>query len=311
MDNRGAIPPSYLYGMRLHLLTLLFLWALVSGATAQPNPFELRHRLSVEERQQIAFSTRNPFELIRGPEAALIRAYLPSAVQPERSLRLEDRRYVRAPGILFWLYMGLFIMLTFLISMGRSLLGLMIKGMFNDQLTFSLLRNRERSQASPYFLWYLFFFFNAGIWLYLTVNWYTGSVFPGEDPIYLLYFSLGVAGFYALKHLILWLFGEVFDLKKPVKQYSFTINLYNGILGLALFPLNIAISYTVGSPRDFFLYTVFGLLGLSYLLRIARGLWIGLPYLMRHPMHFFLYLCAIELAPVLILWKWLSSGAFQ
>lgn len=163
--------------MRPHILTVLLLCSLYVGVTAQPNPFELRHRLSVDERQQIAFSSRNPFELIRGPEAAVIRAYLPSAVQPDRVQRLEDRRYVRAPGILFWLYMGLFIMLTFLISMGRSILGQMIKGMFNDQLTFSLLRNRERTQASPYFLWYLFFFFNAGILLYLTVNWYTGSVF--------------------------------------------------------------------------------------------------------------------------------------
>ncbi|MCF8239152.1 MAG: DUF4271 domain-containing protein [Saprospiraceae bacterium] len=297
--------------MRLRLLNLFLYCALISGITAQPNPFELRHRLTFEERQEIAFSSRNPFELIRGPEAAVIRAYLPSAVQPGRVKRPEDRRYVRAPGVLFWLYMGLFIMLTFLISMGRSLLGQMIKGMFNDQLTFSMLRNRERTQASPYFLWYLFFFFNAGILLYLSVNWYTGSVFPGEHPIYLLYFTLGVAGVYAVKHLALWLFGEIFDMVKPVKQYSFTINLYNGMLGLLLFPLNIAISYTAGGPRDFFLYTVFSLLGLSYLLRIARGLWIGLPYLMRHPIHFFLYLCAIELAPVLILWKWLSSGAFQ
>lgn len=297
--------------MRLTGLTFLLVYLALTIVTAQPNPFELRHRLSVEDRQRIAFHSRNPFELIRGEEAAVIREYLPTAVAPDQTTRLEDRRYVKAPGILFWIYMGLFVMLTFLISMGRSLVGLMIRGMLNDQLIFSLLRNRERAQASPYFLWYLFFFFNAGILLYLMVNWYTGSGFPGERPMFILYFTLAVAGFYGVKHLVLWMVSEIFPLKKAIRQYSFTINLYNNILGLALFPLNIAISYTSGRPRDFFLYTVFTVLIISYLLRIARGLWIGLPNLMKHPIHFFLYLCAVELVPLLILWKWLNDGVVR
>lgn len=297
--------------MRLTGLMVLFLFVALTSVFAQPNPFELRHRLSVEDRQRIAFHSRNPFELIRGEEAAVIQEYLPSPVQPENTRRLEDSRYVKAPSILFWLYLGLFIMLTFLISMSRSLVGQMIKGMFNDQLTFSLLRNRERVQASPYFLWYLFFFFNAGILLYLTVNWYTGSVFPGEQPMYILYFTLAVSGYYGVKHLVLWLIGELFPLKKAIRQYSFTINLYNSMLGLVFFPLNIAISYTHGGSRDFFLYVVLTLLALSYLLRITRGLWIGLSDLMKHPIHFFLYLCAVELGPILVLWKWLSGGVIQ
>lgn len=295
--------------MRRLFLQIVMVLSACMALNAQPNPFELRHRLSAEEREQIAFQDRNPFELIRGEEAVVIREYLPSAVKPQKVERVEDRRYVKAPGLLFWVYMGLFVVLTFLISMGRTILGQMVRGMFNDQLTVSLMRDRDRSQASPYFLWYLFFFVNAGIFLYLAVNWYTGSTFPGESPIYLLYFSAAVAGFYLVKHLVLMLVGWIFPLQKPIRQYSFTINLFNALMGLILFPLNIAMTYTSGGLRDFFLYLVFTALVLSYLLRILRGLWIGLPYLMKHPIHFFLYLCAVEIAPVLFLWKWMTEGS--
>lgn len=294
--------------MKRSWLVIVLGMGVLAALKGQPNPFEQRYRLSAEDRQRIAFSSRNPFELIRGEEAAVLKEYLPSGTRARRYEPQEDRRYVKAPGIQFWVYLGLFIMLTILIGISRSLLGQMARGAFNDQLSVSLQRNRDRVRSSPYFLWSLFFFFNAGIFGVQAANWFTGSSFPGQKPVFLLWFSAGIAGFYLLKYIILRVLGGIFPLEKPCGQYAFAITLFNALLGLGLFPVNVAVSYTSGGARELFLFIGFGLIAISYLLRIARGLWIGLPWLMRHPIHFFLYLCAVEMAPLVVLVRELGLG---
>jgi hypothetical protein len=288
------------------------IWLLAVGTVlAQGNPFELRHRLSPEERQRIIFNERNPFELIRGDEAEAILRFLPSAAGPGQALRPQaDLRYMDAPGLLFWAYMALFVMATLLINIGRSRMGRWFRAMFNDQLSISLLRERQRGNALNYQLWYLFFFANGGIFLFQGLNWWNGGLFPGEDFRWLLWLAGGLAGFYLFKHAIHWLTAGIFPLHRPLQQYGFTITLFNALLGLALFPVNIGMSYAVGPLREVFLYTGCLLLAASLILRLIRGLWIGLPYLTRSPIHFFLYLCAVEVAPVLILAQWiLRSGS--
>lgn len=282
------------------------------GVWAQGNPFELRHRLSAEERQRIIFSERNPFELIRGREAEAILRFLPGgAGAGAAAATQEDTRYLEAPGLLFWVYLALFVMATLLVNLARTRLGRWFRAMFNDQLSISLLRERDRGHALPYLLWYLFFFVNGGIFLYQALNWWTDGVFPGENHAFLIWMGLGVAGYYTLRHLLLYLTGAIFPLDRPLSQYSFIINLFNALLGLALFPVNVGMSYAVGPLRELFLYTGLVLAASSMLLRIARGLWIGLPFLTRNPLHFFLYLCAVEVAPVLILTKWLLTAGFH
>lgn len=282
------------------------------GAWAQGNPFELRHRLSAEERQRIIFSERNPFELIRGQEAEAILRFLPGAGgAAQGTAAAEDTRYLEAPGLLFWIYLALFVMATLLINLSRTRWGRWFRALFNDQLTISLLREREHGHALPYLLWYLFFFANGGIFLFQGLNWWTGGVFPGDDHTRLIGLAAGLAGFYLFRHLALYLTGSIFPLQRPLSQYGFVINLFNAILGLALFPVNVGMSYAAGPLRELFLYAGIALVTSSLLLRGLRGLWIGLPFLTRSPVHFFLYLCAVEVAPVLILTKWLMTAGFH
>ena len=59
-------------------------------------------------------------------------------------------------------------------------------------------------------------------------------------------------------------------------------------------------------PSDLFLVwggIAIGIIALLLLTRMIRGLFIGLPYLLQHALHFFLYLCIFEIAPVLLLLK--------
>lgn len=295
--------------MLVRLLTALSLVIAALLPATAINPFELRHRMSPEELHRMAYSDRNPFELIRGEEAVAIRAFFPGAPAPSAAVRpILDKRYLKAPGLLFWVYLGLLGLLTLLINRGRSPVGRLFRASLNEQLSLSLQRDLERSGRAELVLWTGFFFINAGIFLFQSANWWSRASWPGEQPLFIVWLGLGVLGYYALKHLVLTVAGWIFPLQKPFRQYRFSIDLYNALLGLALFPINAGISYAEGWPRDAILFLGFALVGFNFLLRWFRGLWISLPYLSGTPIHFFLYLCTVELAPVLVLVRWSGMG---
>ena len=293
----------------MRLLTVMALLMATLVPAGAYNPFELRHRMSPEELHRMAYSDRNPFELIRGEEAVAIRAFFPGAPAPNAVVRPTlDKRYLKAPGLLFWVYLGLLGLLTLLVNLGRSPIGRMFRASLNEQLALSLQRDLERSGRAELVLWTGFFFINGGIFLFQAANWYTRASWPGERPMFIVWLSLGLLGYYALKHLALAITGWIFPLQKPFGQYRFSMDLYNALLGLALFPINAGISYAEGWPRDAILFLGFALVAASFLQRWVRGLSISLPYLTGSPIHFFLYLCTVEMAPVLVLVRWSGMG---
>lgn len=296
--------------MRMALITMLLTGTWFVGA--QINPFELRHRLDPEERQLLIFSQRNPFELIRGAEARAIAAFLPGAVQPAGAVQpLADQRYLEVPDLLFWVYLIMLIYATLLINLGRTPIGRWGRALFNGQLTTSLLRERERGGIAPYLMWFVFYGMSMGIFLYQALNHWSVGAFPGDQPLFMVWIGLGVSGFYAVKHLVLALMAMIFPLSRSTRPYSFTVNLFNLVLGMALYPLSIGLSYGSGGLREVFLYLGVSIIALSYLIRIIRGLLIGFPHLVESPIHFFLYLCSVEAAPVLVLFKWIQQGGLQ
>ncbi|MCO6486736.1 MAG: DUF4271 domain-containing protein [Saprospiraceae bacterium] len=275
---------------------------------AQGNPFELRYLLTLEERQELVFNQRNPFELIRGEEADAILGFFPETVKPHAALQpYDDLRYVDAPGLLFWIYLALFVLATLLFNLGRTQTGRWWRATVNDQLTLGLQRESTKGYGAAWSLWYVFFFANAGIFLYQAVNGWTNGQFPGDNPIMLPVFTGAVAAYFLAKHLVLHLTGRIFPLNRPMAHYSFSIRLFNVVMGMGLFPLNIGMSYSGDTLRDVFFYLAVGWICLHLLFRVLRALQIGLPYLASGPVHFFLYLCTVELAPVLVLLKWLQT----
>ena len=78
---------------------------------------------------------------------------------------------------------------------------------------------------------------------------------------------------------------------------------YSIFLSLVLLPLNIFIAYSPDSLKEVFMYSAFGMIALVYLVRSLRSLSVASPFLMTDQFHFLLYLCAVEIAPIMILVK--------
>lgn len=115
--------------------------------------------------------------------------------------------------------------------------------------------------------------------------------------------SVLVASAYSLKMLLLRFLSEVFGLERPVALYVFNIFLMVMMSGLVLFPVNIIMAYATREIADAAAVAGVVILALFFFYRLIRaaGIWTGIPRFSLF--YLFLYLCSIEIAPLLILWK--------
>lgn len=118
-----------------------------------------------------------------------------------------------------------------------------------------------------------------------------------------LYAMAAIAIIYIGKFIFLNIAGWIFGIKNATDTYLFIIFLINKILGIFLLPFLVLIAF----PTDFLLTVV---LTISYIMLV--GMFIYRFLIAYRPLrseikltrlHFFLYICAFEIAPLLLIYK--------
>ena len=201
------------------------------------------------------------------------------------------------------------LMMVFLaleVTLFKSLINTVYRAFMNDNILKLLHREQRDIIAFPYLLLYIFFFINFGIFIFLA--FYNFGFVPKSLSI-LLYCIGGTGLLFFLKHILLKIIEIIFPVQKEIKQYSFSLVVFSSILGFALVPFNIIIAFAAAPIAKVALYggmlTIFGI----GVFCILRGLFLASKYLSFHKFHFFMYLCTVEIAPVLVVVKLLLLKA--
>jgi hypothetical protein len=152
-----------------------------------------------------------------------------------------------------------------------------------------------------------FFFFSAGTflyqlgqlkgWLSSDLNWWMQSLL-----------CIGfVAAVYMIKYITIGLSGWLFGLSELADTYTFMVFLVNKIIGIILLPASVSLALGVADLQS--VMVVASLFGLGFLFLYRYVL--AFPMLRLHlrviPFHFFIYFCAFEIVPVLLIYKWMLS----
>ena len=132
-------------------------------------------------------------------------------------------------------------------------------------------------------------------------NWSSDYIGTGFGRFLLLAFIISAV--YSGKFIILRATGFIFLSEKPMAAYTFNIFLINNILGILFIPLVVAISFLPGMLPGYVIQLSFAIAGLAFIYRIFRGLAIGISASEFSKFHLLLYLCALELTPLLIIIK--------
>jgi hypothetical protein len=173
---------------------------------------------------------------------------------------------------------------------------------FRSSLRQHQIREQLLQARLPSLLYNLFFVGSAGTFLYLLAAPYAARL--GHPDWELWGIAIGVVALlYAVKFVGLKLSGWVFGMTGAVDTYIFIVFLVNKILGVALLPVVVLLAFAK-DPLQSVAATLGVLLVVGMLIyrfiRSYRPVW---EEVQMSRFHFFLYLCAFEIAPLLLIYK--------
>ncbi|WP_159018562.1 DUF4271 domain-containing protein [Algibacter sp. L3A6] len=118
--------------------------------------------------------------------------------------------------------------------------------------------------------------------------------------------AVGISVFILIKVLLERLLGSIFSIDGLVDQYVFQKISYKNFLGVILLPINGLLLFTL-SPTTQVIYGFIGLLVLVNLIGLITSFKRHQNLIKNNLFYFILYLCALEIAPYLFLYKVLAS----
>lgn len=172
----------------------------------------------------------------------------------------------------------------------------------NPTLSQRQLKDQLSQSPFPNFLLNIFFAISLGMYLFLVM--FRLQYISSYNPLLLIpALILLVAAIYFVKYVVLRLCGWLFGNEELIDAYVFILYLINKITGVLLLPFLVILAFCDPGTARFFLYISIFLIILLIVYRYIRSYALVKQYLSFSKLHFFLYLCAFEVAPVLILTK--------
>jgi len=202
-------------------------------------------------------------------------------------------------SFLFWFLLIAAALLAIALNIRLQIISLITKSIFNENLLKLFHREESGKNSLGLGLLYIIFALNGGAFIYLLLKHFGG---PQGILIYLSLIGL-IAVFFLLKHLGLWLIGDIFIVQKQTSLYSFAIMNNNLFLGIILLPINLIIAFGPTLLGIYFIYITIGVVLLLLSFQYIRGLFIVSEYLIDGLFQIIVYLCAFELIPVIVLVK--------
>lgn len=208
---------------------------------------------------------------------------------------------------LFYLLAGLLLLLALVkLSFGRYLDN-MFKVFFRASLKAKQIREQLLQTPLASLLLNIHFVASAGLLAAMLLQQYQKDpVNPGFWKLY-LYSLLAISVIYVGKNFILQFLGWSLRMKDTTDTYIFIVFLCNKVLGIFLLPLLMLIAFA-NEPLVSVATTVAYLLVVAiFLYRYISAYGFITRELKASRFHFFLYLCAFEVAPLLLIYKVLTK----
>lgn len=150
------------------------------------------------------------------------------------------------------------------------------------------------------------FFINISFFAILYFNYY--YIGPGSETSFLsfIYALAGLLLIYFGKFVVVRTLGYIFDGVKEGKEYLHTVFIYNKNLAIFLLPVTLSVPFIADFAASFLLNAGLVVALIFYLFRLFRGVKI---LFRKHVSIFYmiLYLCALEILPLLVIYKLLKS----
>jgi hypothetical protein len=118
--------------------------------------------------------------------------------------------------------------------------------------------------------------------------------------------GIGIGAILLIKILLERLLGSLFEIDELIDSYLFQKISYRNYLGLILVPINALVLYAI-VPSNSVIFIVILLLMFINVIGIVTSFKSHQKSLINNIFYFILYLCALEISPYIILYKWIMN----
>lgn len=155
-----------------------------------------------------------------------------------------------------------------------------------------------------------FYFLSIGFFLMILmerINFHPFGLFGFQLFVFNVFLLMVVL---FSRSIILLIIGVIFDHRKLFNEYLNHGFFYNQLAGIVLLPKNLLLIYTTGIFNEIIVIITLLAIAIIYLVRILRGIVFATKHGILN-IYLFLYLCALEIVPLLLLYKWIVSVSYS
>ena len=214
----------------------------------------------------------------------------------------SDKKEFHGKELLFYTLIALLLFFAFIrMSFPKYLLDL-FRVAFRTTLKQRQISEQLIQTPLPSLLLNLFFLFTIGLYITFVLQHLHLAAYYNFWLLY-LYCFVALAVIYLIKFLSLKFFGWLFNIKATADGYIFIVFMINKIIGIYILPFLILLAFTDDNIYEVaFIFSYIGVFALlAYRFILSYGL--VQSQIRLNPFHFFLYLCAFEIVPLLLIYK--------
>lgn len=174
---------------------------------------------------------------------------------------------------------------------------------FYDNRAFSKINKEDSVLTSWAFIClFLLFGFTVGLYIYQITDYYDRTYSVSGIQLFII-LSLIVIALFILKVLILRVLGFIFDIGRLVNEYVSVLYLTYFNIAFVFLPIVICFSLLPASLLPWLLRLSLVLMALIFLVLYLRSTINIISNFRFHKIYLFIYLCALEICPILIMIK--------
>ena len=138
------------------------------------------------------------------------------------------------------------------------------------------------------------------IFSFISAHYDSELLNPSIDDLFKLFVGIGI--FVLIKVLLERLIGSLFEIDKLIDAYLFQKISYKNFLGLLLFPINVFLIFSF-KPNLTIIYIIIMILFIINVSGLVTTIKTNQSLIKQNLFYFILYLCALEIAPYIIIYK--------
>ena len=229
--------------------------------------------------------------------------YLPFGKPPAYMLMQE--KPIESKDELFYLLAGIVLFAGIVKALFPKYFNSIFQLFFQTSFRQKQTRDQLLQNNLASFLFNILFVICGGVYIGLIAHRY---FFQGIFIWWLILYGAAVlGGVYFLKYIFLLFSGWIFNVREAANTYIFIVFLLNKIIGIVLIPFLLILAFSENAITGIVLTVSASMIGLLFLYRYIASLGTIRRDLKVSALNFFLYLCAVEILPLLLILKFVIN----